>query len=191
MWMFLWNGILNNLKTYFKPMKITNKKAEIADRKGNTQKGRIISVTSTFDCPPENIWGKLQNVDTLIEICKPKASFKSISEIPEKWEKNIIYKFKLFIYGFIPVGTHEIRLVDVNESKKEILSEEHNSVVKVWNHLISMAEIEGNRTLYTDVVELNAGIFTYFTALWSISFYKHRQRKWRKIIQQIRPCISV
>lgn len=146
-------------------MKTTNKKAEIVDRNGNLQKGRIISVTSTFDCPPENIWGKLQDVDTLIEICKPKVSFKSIFEIPEKWEKNIIYKFKLFVYGFIPVGIHEIRLVDVSESKKEIQSEEHNSVVKVWNHFISVTEIDGNRTLYTDVVELNAGIFTYFTAL--------------------------
>ena len=166
-------------------MKITNSKIKLKDKNGKFRSGRKISVSSTFDCPPEIMWKKLLDFDTLIEICSPKASFKSVSEKPQKWEENIVYKFKLFIYGFIPFGKHEILLESINESRKEIQSREHNKIVKIWNHLISMSKTENGKTSYTDIVELYSGVFTYFTALWSISLYKHRQRKWCKIIEKL------
>ena len=166
-------------------MKISNRKIELKDKEGKIRSGRKISVSSIFDCPSEIIWEKLLDLDTLIEICKPKASFKSVSENPLKWEENIIYRFKLFMYGFIPLGEHEILLESINESQKEIQSREHNRIVKIWNHLISMNMTENGKTFYTDSVELYSGVFTYFTALWSISLYKHRQRKWCKIVKNI------
>jgi hypothetical protein len=38
---------------------------------------------------------------------------------------------------------------------------------------------------YTDEVEIYAGVFTFFVAIWSIIFYKHRQKKWSKIAKII------
>ena len=165
-------------------MKISNRKIELKDKGGKILSGRKISVSSIFDCQPEIIWEKILDLDTLMEICKPKAYFKSISKNPRKWEENIIYRFKLFIYGFIPLGEHEILLESINENQKEIQSIEHNKIVKIWNHFISMSKTEDGKTLYTDSIELYSGVFTYFTAFWSISFYKHRQRKWCKIIEK-------
>jgi len=167
-------------------MKISNRKIKLKDKNGKIRKGRRISVSSTFDCPPEIIWEKLLDLNTLIEICSPKASFRSVSENPRKWEENIIYRFKLFIYGFIPFGEHEILLESINENQKEIQSKEHNKVVRIWNHLISMDKTENDKTFYTDSVELYSVFFTYFTALWSISFYKHRQKKWCKIAEKLK-----
>ena len=166
-------------------MKISNRKIELKDKEGKIRIGRKISVSSIIDCPPEIMWEKILDLDTLMEICKPKASFKSVSENPRKWEENIIYRFKLFIYGFIPLGEHEILLESINESQKEIQSREHNKIVKIWNHFISMSKTENGKTFYTDSVELYSGVFTCFTAFWSISLYKHRQRKWCKIVEKI------
>ncbi|MDR2083868.1 MAG: hypothetical protein LBP67_02595 [Bacteroidales bacterium] len=165
-------------------MKTTNEKIELKDKNGKNRIGRKISVSSTFNCSPEIMWEKLLDIETLIEICKPKASFKSVSKMPEKWEENVIYKFKLFIYGFIPFGKHEILLENIDQSRKEIQSKEHNKIVRIWNHLIILNETQDGKTFYTDIVELHSGIFTYFTALWSIGFYKHRQKKWNKIIER-------
>ena len=166
-------------------MKISNRKIKLKDKNGNLRRGRNISVSSTFNCLPEIIWEKVLDFNTLVEICKPKVSFKSISEPPRRWEENIVYKFKLFIYGFVPFGEHKILLESINEIQKEIKSKEHNKVIKIWNHLISMSKTENGKTLYTDSVELYSGIFTYFTALWSISLYKHRQKKWSKIVEKL------
>ena len=38
-----------------------------------------------------------------------------------------------------------------------------------------------NEIKYTDEVEIYAGIFTLFTAIWAKLFYKHRQKKWKRI----------
>ncbi len=133
----------------------------------------------------DKIWKRLLNIGTLIEICKPKMTFKSYrAEMPEKWELQKTYLFKLFGYGFIPIGKHEIVPERIDREKNEILSQEHNKIVSVWKHLIRLEPTETNKTVYTDEVVLYAGIFTYFAALWSISFYRHRQRKWGKIVEE-------
>ncbi len=167
-------------------MKNTMEKIKLTDRKGKSKTGRKITVTSTLDTSADKIRNRLLNIATLMEICKPKMAFKSYRmEMPEKWELQKTYLFKLFGYGFIPIGKHEIVLERIDREKNEILSREHNKVVTVWNHLIKLEPTETNKTTYTDEVVLYAGIFTYFAALWSISFYKHRQRKWSKIVKEL------
>ncbi len=161
-------------------------KIKLTDRKGKLRTGRKITVTSMLDTSADKIWNHLLNISTLIEICKPKMTFKSYRmEMPGKWELQKIYLFKLFGYGFIPIGKHEIVLERIDREKNEILSREHNKIVTVWNHLIILEPTEANKTIYTDEVVLYAGIFTYFAALWSISFYRHRQRKWNKIANKL------
>jgi hypothetical protein len=58
-------------------------------------------------------------------------------------------------------------------------------MVKIWNHKIIMEKYGENITKYTDEVEIYAGIFTLFIALWGIIFYKHRQKKWEKIAKKL------
>ncbi len=167
-------------------MKTSIEKVKVIDRKGQLKVGRKITVTSTFENSANKIWDRILSIDTLIEICKPKATFKSCTgEMPEKWELRKIYPFKLFIYGLIPMGQHEIILEKIDREQNEILSREHNKIVKIWNHLIKMDSTGTEKTTYTDEVEIYAGIFTYITALWSISFYRHRQRKWQQIAKSL------
>jgi len=156
---------------------------------GKIKKGIKIIISSTLNNSAEKIWNKLLNIETLIEICKPMATFKSkINETEMKWEINKEYIFKLFIYGFIPFGNHKIILKKLDKENKIILSNEYNKIVKIWNHLIFMKNIGENEIKYTDEVEIYAdeveiyaGIFTLFTAIWAKLFYKHRQKKWKRI----------
>ena len=69
---------------------------------GKMKKGIKIIISSTLSNSAEKIWNKLLNIETLIEICKPMATFKlKLNEKEMKWEINKEYIFKLFIYGFI------------------------------------------------------------------------------------------
>ena len=162
------------------------KKILLKYNNGNIKKGLKISISSILNNSTEKIWDKILNIETLIEICKPMARFKLISnENIMKWELNKEYIFKLLIYGFLPFGRHKIILEILDEKNKIILSKEHNSIVKIWNHKILMENIEENKTKYTDEVEIYAGIFTIFVAVWAKIFYKHRQKKWKKISEII------
>ena len=158
----------------------------LEDKKGKSKKGIKIIVSSILNNSAEKIWNKLLNVETLIYICKPMITFKSkTKEKNMKWELNKEYIFKLFIYGFLPFGNHIIILDKIDENEKVIISKEHNNIITIWNHTIRM-ENNGEKSIkYTDEVEIYAGIFTFFVAIWSIIFYKHRQKKWAKIAQTL------
>lgn len=48
------------------------KKICLMTRSGKEVVGRRVVVTSEFEANRENIWCKIQDIDTLREICKPK-----------------------------------------------------------------------------------------------------------------------
>ena len=158
----------------------------LEDKKGKSKKGIKIIVSSILNNSAEKIWNKILNIETLIYICKPMITFKSkTKENNMKWELKKEYIFRLFIYGFLPFGNHSIILEKIDENNKIIISKEHNNIITIWNHIIKM-ENNGEKSIkYTDEVEIYAGIFTFFVAIWSIIFYKHRQKKWAKIAQTL------
>ena len=157
----------------------------LKDNNGKSKKGIRITISSILDNSSEKIWNKLLDVETLIYICEPLATFKTKEKNLIKWELNKEYVFKLFIYRFIPFGNHKIILEKIDENSKIIISKEHNSIVKIWNHKIRMEDKGENCIKYTDEVELYAGVFTSFVAIWGIIFYKHRQKKWKKIAKML------
>ena len=80
------------------------KKICLMTRGGKEVVGRRVVVTSEFEANRENIWCKIQDIDTLREICKPKASFISYDNTSPTWKEGKSFCFKMFLHGFIPVG---------------------------------------------------------------------------------------
>lgn len=63
-------------------------------RSGEEVVGRRVVVTSEFEADRENIWRKIQDIDTLRKICKPKASFKSYDNTSSTWKEGKSFCFK-------------------------------------------------------------------------------------------------
>lgn len=143
--------------------------------------GRRVTVTSKFGTSIENVWNKIQDVDTLREICKPKASFISCDDSPLIWEEGRSFLFKMYLHKIIPVGKHTINVVKMDKASREIDTNEYNKRVTIWNHYIKMEELAPNQTQYKDIVDLYAGFLTSLAAWWTLRFYRHRQRKWQEI----------
>lgn len=160
-------------------------KVKLTTREGKKVMGCRVTVTSDFHSNIENIWDKIQDVDTLREICKPKAIFISCDNSPLLWKEGKSFVFKLFLHGFLPVGRHTINVIKMDKASREIDTEEYNDTVIIWNHYIKMEEISQQVTRYTDTVDLYAGYFTSIAAWWTLKFYKHRQRKWQIIAKSL------
>lgn len=64
-------------------------------RGGKEVVGRRVVVTSEFEANRENIWCKIQDIDTLREICKPKASFVSYDNTSPTWKEGKSFCFKM------------------------------------------------------------------------------------------------
>ncbi len=56
----------------------------------------------------------------------------------------------------------------------------------IWNHTIKFNSIEKNKLKYTDIIEINAGFLTFIIWIFSHIFYRHRQRKWKKLLDTIK-----
>lgn len=160
-------------------------KVQLLTRNGKVVKGRRIIVTSEFESNIKNIWIKIQDIETLREICSPKASFIANKNSPIVWRNGESFVFKLFLHKFIPIEKHTINVVKMDEESHKIDTNEYNGTVTIWNHYIEMEEISYSTTKYTNIVDLYAGWLTPFTAWWTLKFYQHRQRKWQKIAREL------
>lgn len=66
------------------------KTVQLIDRKGKERKGKKVVVTTTFNCNINEVWKRIQNVSTLVKICKPMARFTPHKgEMPTNWVVGI------------------------------------------------------------------------------------------------------
>ena len=143
---------------------------------------KTVGKTSVFSARREIVFDKLQRLETLQYIAAPYATFKPVSpDDTFSWtvDSTTSYSFRLF--GFIPFGTHTIRIERFD--KDGVSSKEGNEHVPIWNHKIYLKEI-GDKTEYTDEVDIDAGWKTMFVWLWAKAFYAHRQRKWIRLLSK-------
>ena len=142
----------------------------------------IVQKTSAFPAPRDVVFQKLQRPETLQTIAKPYAAFEPVDNATAVWTAGGTSSWRMRLFGFIPFGTHTIRIVRFDPER--ISSREGNEHVPVWNHDIHLVPIDENHTEYTDRVEIKAGWKTIFICLWAKAFYAHRQRKWIRLLRK-------
>jgi hypothetical protein len=137
-----------------------------------------IEVSSYFPAALDTVFSYLQKIETLRYIAAPFARFEPVGP-DEVWAVGKTFQLKLKACGF-DFGIHTIDVIGFDRTA--ILTRERNSIVPVWNHRITMRPVDRGMTHYTDRVEIKAGWKTLFICLWANMFYRHRQRRWRKLL---------
>jgi len=144
---------------------------------------KTISISSIFPASPDEIWAKITLLETLRYIAAPYAYFSPLdSENEPEWCEGKTMQFRLNIFGIFPVGIHTIKIIELSKEKHQILSTEKNQAVPVWNHTIILKPLKDGTTRYEDIVEIGAGWKTNIISLWSKMFYRHRQKRWQKLL---------
>lgn len=148
---------------------------------------RTLSRTSIFPAPAEEVFRELRKLKTLQFIAKPYATFAPVHGADEGpvWERGKTFAFDFKLFGILPFGRHVIHVMQFDESTHRIYTEESNTHVPIWNHRIRLERLDGGRTQYTDEVEIGAGWRTGAVYLWAVCFYRHRQRKWIRLLRNL------
>jgi hypothetical protein len=146
-------------------------------------KTKVITISTRLPAAADRIWGKLQEISTLQYIAAPYATFKPADAQLLEWEEGNSFKFHLRVFGFLPMGVHTINVAQFNRDTLTIYTNESNNHVPVWNYRILLKVLDDGTTDYTDEVEIYASWKTQFIVLWSSMFYRHRQRKWHKLLE--------
>lgn len=141
-----------------------------------------VEKTSVFPAARDVVFRRLQRLETLQYIAKPYATFEPVGSAGAVWTAGSTTAYRFRLFGFIPFGTHTIRIARFDP--EGISSREGNAHVPVWNHEITLVPLDEGHTRYTDRVEIRAGWKTPFVRLWAGAFYAHRQRKWIRLLKE-------
>ncbi|WP_312699318.1 hypothetical protein [Sedimentibacter sp.] len=148
-------------------------------------KSKIIIKTSVFPASEEAVFSRLKELKTLQYVAAPLVTFSALNDTGSTvWQKDQKASFNLKLFGVLPFGVHKIHVVEFDEVKHEIYTNETSAHIQVWNHRIILKTVEEGKTQYTDEVEIYAGWKTPLICLCAEYFYTHRQKRWIKLLQQ-------
>ncbi len=143
-----------------------------------------VNVSTIIDASPDKVFEVVKTKKLLFHVMHPMARFKIISPLDdfETWKEGETYVGWSFLFLFIPVWKRKNYIEKIDEDNHTIQSRESGEIgLKKWDHLIKVEKTENGKTHYTDIVEINAGIFTPLYFLFASLFYRHRQRRWRAL----------
>ena len=146
----------------------------------------ITRISTQLHCSEDELWEKIIEPKSLQFVASPILSFEPLEEgsLSGEWQVDKPYPLKLYFLKCIPMGMHTIKLVKIDKTENMIISQENGQLAKVWNHTISFQEEKPRVLNYTDEIEIRAGILTPGIWLFSQLFYRHRQRRWKILLQK-------
>jgi hypothetical protein len=141
-----------------------------------------VYLESLLDRDPDKTWAEVQRSALLLEVCRPLVRIVPVSSptFPEQWQEGVTVRCKSYLLGFLPLGTRNLLIERIDPGAREIQSRESDPLVRRWDHLIRVRPAEGGHTLYSDEIEIEAGLLTPLVWLFAQLLYRHRQRKWRR-----------
>ncbi|MFC7046060.1 hypothetical protein ACFQH6_12130 [Halobacteriaceae archaeon GCM10025711] len=149
-----------------------------------------LSVTTLLDAPTERVWDEVQKPALLEHVAYPLLTFTPVdgADLPDRFDDGDEIQVELKLFGVVPMGTQWIR-VSIPETRQtpgaqlyRIRDDGSGQIVSTWDHLITIRETPDGKTVYTDEVEIDAGVLTLFVWLFSNVFYRYRQARWRRLV---------
>jgi len=157
--------------------------SEIKFRRGAIRMTMQVHREALLPCAPDDAWRKVLRSDLLAEVSWPIVTFSATSdlELPEIWRQGTTIRLNCRLFGVLPLATRTLCFEQIDKSSRCIQTREHDQLIRRWDHLISIDERDDGTTLYSDTVDIDAGVLTLPVWLFAKWFYRHRQRRWQRV----------
>lgn len=140
----------------------------------------IVDISTVLNCSAAKAWEAVQKSSLLLYVIWPLARVVPIgAPFPDRWSEGLTVQCKSFVFGIIPLGARTLRFEKVDQKNYEIQTREHDPLISCWDHLISIKPLTESRSIYRDIIDIDAGGLTWLVWAWANWFYRHRQRRWR------------
>lgn len=163
-------------------VKVDTSIVPVDDGRGRIHRGRRVFVQSILNAPPELVWALAQQPAMLAEVSYPVLSFftRDGRPFPSVWKAGTTAEMNLYGLGVLPLGRHTITVEQIDPSAGEIRTRETSQLAPVWNHLIRIEPFGEDQTLYTDQVDISAGLLNPLVVQFALAFYRYRQGRWQE-----------
>ena len=148
----------------------------------------LVERTTLLSCSAQRCLEEVQKSALLRHVAGPFVQFHPLEpkSLPERWEPKE-YLVSLRLFGFVPMGRQRIRISTRDRSQEmgrfyvELRDNGRGTLASTWDHLIVIQAL-GQGCSYTDRIDVKAGVLTLFVWSFAWVFYRHRQRRWRRLV---------
>lgn len=143
---------------------------------------RRFRLQTPLPCSVEAAWDAVQRRTLLEHVTHPllKIMPLGLGGLPDRFQEGS-YELKLYGFGFLLLGHHTIRVVTLDPLRHELYTAESGTLIKTWNHRITLREGANGRVIYQDALELEAQRLTPVLWVFAGLFYRYRQARWRAL----------
>ena len=139
------------------------------------------TIQTTLPDAAARVWHTLLQRDAFLHITRGMLGFKGAEEWPEVFEEGQVIETRLLLFNFVPAWRHTLRLIRVDHEDMEIESREEGGPVRRWNHRKWIEEKSERSCLYTDEIDIHAGLLTWLIWAYAHVFYRYRQKRMRQM----------
>ncbi|MBI5589142.1 MAG: hypothetical protein HY881_01535 [Deltaproteobacteria bacterium] len=141
--------------------------------------------TSEFAIDAEIAWQEVLKPRLLDFVAYPMLRFEYLDPAtrPAIWNPGN-YLVDMRVLGLIPFGTQVIgiEIPDDTGAVRQLRDNGHSRLIRTWDHRVMVEPLGYGRCRYTDEIHVQAGLLTPFIWMFAWIFYRHRQRRWKKLI---------
>jgi hypothetical protein len=145
----------------------------------------IARISTYLDCTEELLWEKISDPQSLQFIASPILKFQSSvrGDLEREWIIGKSYELKLYFLGIFPLGRHTIKIVTADRDRNTIVSNETGLLTRVWNHTIRFSQATPTKLIYTDEIQIEAGLLTAPIWIFAHCFFRYRQKRWKLLLK--------
>mgnify|MGYP001813401044 CR=1 FL=1 len=153
---------------------------------------RVVDLEVHLTASSEAVWEEVQRPALLEEVAAPLVRFRWIE--PEErlahWPAGGTVRVRSYLFGILPMGERELVFERIDDERHEIQTRERDALIRRWDHLITVRDGGEGGARYRDRIEIDAGLLTLPVWLFAQWFYRHRQRRWRRVVERLAPEVS-
>jgi hypothetical protein len=143
----------------------------------------VVKVHTQLPTSADHAWRVLSRHDTFPYAARGALCYTDAGRYPEELHEGQEIQTRILFFHLIPAWRHHLRLVRVDEKRREILSQERGGFIGAWNHRIRIEPENTVRCRYTDEIEIRAGIVTPLVWAFTHLSLRYRQLRFRRLIQ--------
>ena len=152
-----------------------------------------VHLSTRLNAPPEWVATQLQSTAVFRHITAPLMRFRPVqgARWPAHWEQGE-FALDMRLLGVLPMGSQTVR-ISIEPPPQAggwptLRDNGDGLLMRRWDHRITLEPLPDGTTLYTDDVKVVARhlpwLMTPLSTAFAQVFYRHRQRRWRKLAEQ-------
>ncbi|WP_270375987.1 SRPBCC family protein [Marinicauda sp. Alg238-R41] len=116
-------------------------------------------------------WSRIMRYDELAEAMEGQVRYVGLPE--GEIAEGQSYSLKLFLLGWLPIGSWHIEVLERNDAERRVRSFEQGGAVKSWRHTLTVTP-DGTGCIHRDTLEIEAGWLTGFYVRTARKMYEQR-----------------